>query len=215
MRDTGVGIAAEQIGLIFEEFYQVGVSPNSSREGYGLGLSIVQRIARLLDIRVDVSSQPGQGLGLRHRAAVGGSAGRYHDLERPAGPARGQPMPRATSCWWRTSPACATPCARCSGSAGYRVTAAASAEEALAELRNQTFDLLVTDYHLESGRTGTQVIAAARERHGAGFKAILVTGDTSAAIREMQVDAKLRIASKPINSEELLAQVRALLSAVI
>jgi DNA-binding response OmpR family regulator len=71
---------------------------------------------------------------------------------------------------------------------------------------------LVTDYHLESGRTGTQVIAAAREQHGAGFKAILVTGDTSAAIREMQVDAKLRIASKPINSEELLAQVRALLA---
>ena len=51
VRDTGVGIAPDQVGLIFDEFYQIGVSPNSSRDGYGLGLSIVQRIARLLDVR--------------------------------------------------------------------------------------------------------------------------------------------------------------------
>ena len=61
VRDTGVGIAPDQVGLIFEEFYQVGVSPNSSRDGFGLGLSIVQRIARLLEIRIQVSSEPGKG----------------------------------------------------------------------------------------------------------------------------------------------------------
>ncbi|HEX8783773.1 MAG TPA: PAS domain S-box protein, partial [Steroidobacteraceae bacterium] len=37
--DTGIGIAADQIAYIYEEFYQVGVPTNSSREGYGLGLS--------------------------------------------------------------------------------------------------------------------------------------------------------------------------------
>jgi PAS domain S-box-containing protein len=211
VRDTGVGIAAEQIALIFEEFYQIGISPHSSRDGYGLGLSIVQRIARLLDVRIDVSSQPGQGS--------------VFAVELPSAAA---PVDTATSSA-PLSPRVATD-ASCHvllvedepgvrnamrtllKVAGYRVTSAASAEEAFAQLRTQTFDLLVTDYHLESGRTGTQVIAAARQRHGAGFKAILVTGDTSAAIREMQVDAKLRIASKPINSEELLAQVRALLA---
>jgi two-component system CheB/CheR fusion protein len=61
VRDTGVGIAAEHVGLIFDEFYQVGVSPNSSRDGYGLGLSIVNRIARLLEIRIQVTSEPGKG----------------------------------------------------------------------------------------------------------------------------------------------------------
>jgi DNA-binding NtrC family response regulator len=93
---------------------------------------------------------------------------------------------------------------------GYDVTAAAGASEAFELLRDELFDLLVTDFHLEGGRTGTQVIAAARERRG-DLKAILVTGDTSAAVREMQGDARLRIASKPINSEELLGQVRVLL----
>jgi len=78
-------------------------------------------------------------------------------------------------------------------------------------LRDAPFDLLVTDYHLEGGRTGTQVIAAARELLGPGVKAVLVTGDTSSAVREMQGDARLRITSKPINSDELLALVRELL----
>ena len=56
-----MGIAPDQVGLIFDEFYQVGVSPNSSRDGYGLGLSIVQRIARLLGSQCQVSSEPGKG----------------------------------------------------------------------------------------------------------------------------------------------------------
>ncbi|MFI4879998.1 MAG: PAS domain-containing sensor histidine kinase, partial [Steroidobacterales bacterium] len=39
--DTGIGIAADQLRYIYDEFYQVGVATNSSREGYGLGLAIV------------------------------------------------------------------------------------------------------------------------------------------------------------------------------
>ena len=98
--------------------------------------------------------------------------------------------------------------------AGYRISAAASAAEALAQLRapEAKFDLIVTDYHLEGGRTGTQVISAAREILGDELKAVLVTGDTSAAVRELKGDANLRITSKPINSDELLELVRSLLA---
>ena len=94
---------------------------------------------------------------------------------------------------------------------GYGVTTAATAKEAMQLVRGSNeFDLLVTDYHLEGGSTGTQVIAAARESINDSFKAILVTGDTSSAVREMQGDANLRIASKPINPDELLALVKTL-----
>ena len=96
---------------------------------------------------------------------------------------------------------------------GYDVVPVGTADEALAQLRDDAFDLMVTDYHLDGGRTGTQVIAAARELLGPGVKAVLVTGDTSSAVREMQGDARLRITSKPINSDELLALVRDLLLA--
>src|SRR5262249_9821077 len=59
--DTGVGIPAGEIGYIYDEFYQVGVPANSSRDGYGLGLSIVQRLVRLLSLRLEVTSEVGKG----------------------------------------------------------------------------------------------------------------------------------------------------------
>jgi CheY-like chemotaxis protein len=96
---------------------------------------------------------------------------------------------------------------------GYGVVTAPSATEALELLRDGVdFDLIITDFHLEEGHTGTEVISVAREMMGESLKAILVTGDTSSAVRELQGDDKLRIASKPINSGELLALVRSLLA---
>jgi CheY-like chemotaxis protein len=211
VRDTGVGIAADQLPLIFDEFYQVGISPQSSRDGYGLGLSIVKRIARLLGTRVEVSSQPGEGsvFAIELPAATATAA------VAAAGPAPATHADAAPACHVllvEDEPGVRSAMRTLLKIEGYEVTTAASADEALQRLAGERFDLLVTDYHLESGRTGTQVIAAARERHGPEFGAILVTGDTSAAIREMHGDEHLRIASKPINSEQLLDQVRSLLA---
>jgi two-component system, sensor histidine kinase len=95
---------------------------------------------------------------------------------------------------------------------GYQVTAVSSRSEALRSVQEEgTPDLLITDYHLAEGELGTQVIAALRERSGTHLKAVPVTGDTSALIKQMQGDPHLRIASKPVNAEELLALLRAFL----
>ena len=96
---------------------------------------------------------------------------------------------------------------------GFHVATAATADEALRLLEaHERFDLLITDYHLDIGRTGTEVIAAARQVLGESLRAILVTGDTSSAVREIASNANLRITSKPINSRELLELVRELLA---
>ena len=59
--DSGVGIMGDQINRIFEEDYQVNESADLG--GIGLGLAIVQRLAKLLDHRIDVRSVPGKGSG--------------------------------------------------------------------------------------------------------------------------------------------------------
>ena len=98
-------------------------------------------------------------------------------------------------------------------SAGYEVTAAASLAEAIRELRHDPrADLLVTDYHLTDGETGIQVIASVRKELGKPLKAILMTGDTSTAIKALRPDPLLRIASKPMNAEELLSLLSRLLA---
>ena len=55
------------------------------------------------------------------------------------------------------------------------------------------------------------MVSAARARFGAGFRAILITGDTAPAIMELQRDARLRVSSKPINAHELLGLIHLLL----
>ncbi len=215
VRDSGIGIAPDQVPLIFDEFYQVGVSPNSSRDGYGLGLSIVQRIASLLDLRIDVISTPGQGsvFAFELPAATGESA---HSAD-PVRLAALQPTADRGGhriLLVEDEPGVRNAMRTQFRMEGYRVIAAASAAEALNELADDPkFDLVISDYHLEDGRRGTQVISAARGRLGESLKAVLVTGDTSSAIRELQADANLRIISKPINSEILLRLVRTLLTA--
>ncbi len=59
--DTGIGIAADKLDAVFEDFYQVGNSERDRTRGLGLGLSVVDRAARLL--RHEVSARSREGLG--------------------------------------------------------------------------------------------------------------------------------------------------------
>jgi signal transduction histidine kinase len=59
--DTGPGVSAAEIDHVFEPFRQVGPSSTRSTGGVGLGLSIVQRLARVLGGDVAVASEPGWG----------------------------------------------------------------------------------------------------------------------------------------------------------
>jgi signal transduction histidine kinase len=59
--DTGIGIPADKLDSVFEDFYQVGNSERDRTRGLGLGLSVVDRTARLLDHKVTVRSRVGKG----------------------------------------------------------------------------------------------------------------------------------------------------------
>lgn len=61
VHDTGIGIAPERQGDIFDEFYQIGNPERDRRRGLGLGLSIVRRIADLLGTPTGMRSREGSG----------------------------------------------------------------------------------------------------------------------------------------------------------
>jgi CheY-like chemotaxis protein len=207
--DSGVGIAPDQIVYIFDEFYQVDVATDNARDGYGLGLSIVQRVAQLLGVQIDVQSQPGSGS--TFALDVPASEGNTRWL--PQGPTNGHelpdvPPPRRPNVLIVEDDEIVRPATRrFLISEGYRVTTVSSLAEAIACLGGAASEdvwLLITDYHLGGGNTGIEIVRMARDRFGADFKAVLVTGDTSSVIRDLQRDRHLRVISKPIDAEELL-----------
>lgn len=61
VRDNGQGIAEVHHGIIFDDFYQIGNSERNPNAGYGLGLSIVSRVARLLGGKLHLASTVGKG----------------------------------------------------------------------------------------------------------------------------------------------------------
>ena len=202
VRDTGVGIAADRLDEIFEEFVQLHNPERDRAKGLGLGLSIVRRTARLLGHRIEVASTPGRGSVFRltvpraappASAAIAAPTAAEIDLRGLAvlviddeAPIR-QALAELLQAWG---------CGDC--------VVAADAEEALALLAQRALapDAIVCDYRLAQGN-GVDVVARLREALGANVPALIVTGDISA---ERLVDiarSELPVMHKPVNPARL------------
>ena len=59
--DTGIGMTAEQLGKLFEEFSQADRTTAQRFGGTGLGLAITRKLARMMGGDVTVASEPGKG----------------------------------------------------------------------------------------------------------------------------------------------------------
>jgi two-component system, sensor histidine kinase len=212
VHDSGIGIPVDQIPYIFDEFYQVGVSTNSSREGYGLGLSIVQRIAELLGLNLAIVSEPGRG-SIFSFALPPGKTAKAQTEKKPAQQAGRAKARRTRVLLVEDDPAVRNATRLLLSVEGYSVTAVSSLAEAQqAVSESGKIDLLITDYHLRDGETGLTVIAALRGMLGPELKALLITGDTSPVVRKISQALNLRIISKPVNADEMLGLLETLLS---
>jgi CheY-like chemotaxis protein/anti-sigma regulatory factor (Ser/Thr protein kinase) len=213
VRDTGVGIPEDQLPFIFDEFFQVGVARNTTREGYGLGLAIVQRIAKLLGLHIEVRSQIGKGstfsLVLPQTAE---NAAHCRPETADSDPQTSKTAQSGKILVTEDEPAVLRATRLLLELEGYQVIATANREEALERAREHpNIDLVVSDYHLKEDQTGLDVITTVREVLARNVPAILVTGDTSSAIRRLPRDIALRLASKPIDADELLMLIHELL----
>ena len=174
--DTGIGIPAEQLRYIYDEFYQVGVPANTARDGYGLGLSIVQHLVSLLEARLDVHSQVGTGSTFALTLPAGDRAARaaYRGFPKATPP---ETRASARILLVEDDAAVMNATTLLLETEGYQVAPAASLAEALKQAsRNVRIDLLVTDFHLADGETGTRVITSLRAALDRPLKAVLMTG---------------------------------------
>ena len=214
--DTGIGIPAEHMDAICDEFYQVDSDPQTVRQGYGLGLSIVRQVARLLRTRLEINSTPGRGsmFALQLPRATAGQ----NTATPPSEPVAAESPFIATAPGQRIllieDDASVRDATRLLLSIeGFAVTAVASPDEAIAWCGSQGLpDLIISDYHLSGTLSGLELIRSLRAQRQRHCPAILMSGDTSAALRGLQDPADVVLLAKPIPPDLLLKHVRQLLS---
>lgn len=205
--DTGIGIEADQIEEIFREFHQVKAR-GATKEGFGLGLAIVRRLADLLDHQVSVKSDPGTGSEFLVSIPTVdmARANEPEDAGLSAAADSGQPASgivvlieddvNVANAWGLLLEA-----------EGYRVATATSAKEATALVRHidELPALLISDFHLLDGSTGVEAVGAIREHYDANIPAFVVSGDTSKVVTESRLLDNCTLMSKPIDTDRLLA----------
>jgi signal transduction histidine kinase/ActR/RegA family two-component response regulator len=209
--DSGPGIPEEEREHVFREFYQLANPEHDRSKGLGLGLAIVERLARLLDHRVEIASRAGRGSRFCLTVTRGAPCS---TAAPPEGIETG--IPRGTLVSLIDDDALAREAMRgLMSSWGCEVVAAASAAEAALKLAayRRMPDLIVSDFRLAGGGTGLQAIAQLRSAFGAQIPACLVTGDTSTdVLREIEC-AGLHALTKPVAPLRLRALVSQMLKA--
>lgn len=199
--DTGVGIAADQLERIFDEFYQIDRGSRRP-EGLGLGLSIVRRLAELMQLDVGVRSTPGEGTTFTVTVPRCAPPASEHDDGRTAAPATSGSILVIDD-----EPAVAEAMSLMLELEGFDVRIASCEQEALEQVGERAPDLLISDYHLRGGETGLGVVTALRRALDADIPAVFVTGDTARTALDAAELSHIRVLTKPLRAEELLETI--------
>ena len=168
--DTGVGMAQDQLPLIFEEFRQLG--DNARNRGSGLGLAIATRMAGLLGLEIRVRSRPGRGSVFSITLPEGGTLA---PIEAPA-PAAAQAFIIGLV---EDNKQVLDSLVLTLQGLGHTVFAGTSGAKLLEQLGQMVPDVVISDYQLGAGETAMDVIALARARFGPKLPAIVITGNTA------------------------------------
>ena len=201
--DTGLGISPDELDNIFEEFHQAG-SGASRPEGLGLGLSIVKRTAELLGCELEVRSTLGEG------SVFSVTVPRGDEENVLASGADEVSLPVVNGgriLIVDDEPAVADATSMLLRLEGFDVLTAASESDAMKLVSGQDLDLLITDYHLRGGATGVDVIRSVRDHIQSDLPVIIVSGDTSDRVIVADLE-KTTFLTKPVNTDELLAEIR-------
>ena len=210
--DTGIGIPADQHKAIFEEFRQLHNAARERSRGFGLGLSIVQRIGDLLGNPVNVRSWPGSGSVFTVEVPLGNN-------ERPQERAEAttDTVPSLTGAILiiEDDPAVRDVLEILFEGEGYQTIALGSTIEALALAARGTLhpDVIVADYNLPGDLTGAEVIKRLRLSLGSEIPAIILTGDISTDTLNKIFTAGCVHLSKPTKADTLIQQVQSFLAA--
>jgi signal transduction histidine kinase/CheY-like chemotaxis protein len=204
--DSGPGIPEDQKQNIFGEFFQLTAPERNRYGGLGLGLAIVDGLCLLLNHQIDLASTVGRG---SRFAILVPMADECVTSTEPVD----SPHPAAFAVEGKVilviadAPIVQEVTGGLLGKWGYSVLTAGSDEAALIRLaeRQQRPDLIISDYHLASGKTGIRAIEQINAAFGSSIPAILISGDTAPEPLRDANDRGYILLHKPVDPMRLRA----------
>ena len=205
--DTGLGIPADRQRAVFEEFRRLDQGARIAR-GLGLGLSIVERLSRVLDHPLGLNSRPGEGSVFSVTAPIGAAAPTSLAENGAPPPAlSGEPLSGLKILAIDNEPRVLEGMRSLMSRWGCVIATAhglAEARDVLAGFGAP--DVIIADYHLDQG-DGIEAIRALREDCGRAVPAILATADRSLEARAAAAREDIIILNKPLKPAPLRAQL--------
>jgi len=211
--DTGIGIPADDLEAVFEEYRQLASGLPDRDHGFGLGLSIVHRLGKLLGHEVRVASQVGHGSVFSVEVALAAkTAIRLTTPAQETAPKIGH----KTILVIEDNDSVREANELVLQDAGYLTIAAedGAAMLGLTDSMRTAPDLILTDFNLPNGMDGLAAATALRTRFARPIPVILLTGDISTASLRTIATADCTHLSKPVKLGEVLAAVERALAPV-
>ncbi|MGD2132120.1 MAG: hybrid sensor histidine kinase/response regulator [Maricaulaceae bacterium] len=203
--DTGSGVRPEDRARIFQEFTKIESEARSeSPSGLGLGLAIVERLAKILGLKVALRSTLGRGS--RFRLAGLARTEKPADVDVAATPAQAPPNRRIAVFDDDEDTLKAT--GQLLSRWGFAVDLYADWPT---ELRAAP-DVLVCDYRLGGAKTGLDVIEDVRATAARPVPALIVTGSALPELHRRGRELEIPILAKPVRPAQLRSAILAALA---
>ena len=198
--DSGIGIAQDKSRIVFREFTRLEDGAREA-EGLGLGLSIVDRISRVLKLQLTMKSTVNKGTVMALTVTPVAPANDYTDTAARTFGGTSVRMPALRLTCIDNDQRILEGMRSLLSQWGCTVITATSGHEALKSMRP---DAVLADYHLDH-ENGLQVIALMREKFGRDLPALLLTADRSHEVRSLADAADVIIINKPVKPAALRA----------
>jgi PAS domain S-box-containing protein len=209
--DTGRGIADDRLESIFLEFNQLDVGRAADRKGVGLGLAIVERIAKILGYRVQVKSRPGVGSRFSIDVPLSDEIPVPVSVVVQQQSGTGNPLPGRRLLVLDNELSILESMAALLGQWGCEVLTASDEASAYRVLEGRPPELILADFNLDHGVTGCQVVRGLREYFAQEIPAVMITADRSDQCRRSLQKLGAPLLNKPVKPGKLRAVLSQLL----